>query len=123
MPEGIALKTKDFTIPDGQSVSQWVTFQELFGSDPEADLYVIARVICPATLPSITSIGIETEYGGATKTVRDELGVPVGIAVSANADVALRVANHAMVPAKFRLKSNVNTSGSSRTFVLAFRKV
>lgn len=115
------MKFHDFKIPNGEQVSQWVKASDLFGSDAEADQYVIGRVICPAVLSSITSLTIETEYGGATKSVKDQDGVAVTIAVGANVDVALKPSAFAMVPGKFRIKSNVVAS-ADRYFSLGFRK-
>ena len=116
------MKQKELTIPDGQNVSEWLTHKDIFGSDPEADRYIIGRIICPATLSSIASLTFESHYGGVEKTVKNEDGATVTVYVSANADIALRPANHTMVPPKFRIKSNVNASGDKRTFIIQFRK-
>lgn len=116
------MKKVELTIAVGATESQWVTAHEIFGGDVDADLYVMSRIVCPSALPSITSLGIETEYGGVTKTVKDEYGVAASIAVSANADVGLRPSVYATVPPKFRLKANTAATSADRTFVIYFRK-
>ena len=117
--------TKTLTIPSGQTESDWLETATILGTMKEADQLTVSRLVAPATLPGITSIGFESKYSAAgdVKTMKDTYGTNIAVPVSANADVPLPPSAQASLPPFIRLKSNVAASGANRSFEIGFRHV
>ena len=115
------------TIASGNTTSDTLQTSTLFGADKHYSVteeFTLALIDCPATLPSITSLGLQYSEDGSTwRDLKDEFGTAVAIAVSASASVTADPRITCILPLYLRLKSNVAASGGNRAFVLHFRKV
>lgn len=112
------------TIANGQSTSNWIDRNTLPKYREGAVDYILAKLVCPAGLSTITSISFEETYddGVTAKPVYDEYGTLISIPVAYDRSVRLPVDVMAVLAPKFRIKANANAS-AERIFTLGFRPV
>lgn len=110
----------ELTIPNGQTVSQWV---EINPPDDSRDTWAFCELVTPATIDASRTLTLEYSDDGTNALVTQNTSGDLDpITQTASASIALHPVQYSVLHRYVRLKASDAVAGN-RTYKLTYRRV